>query len=96
MSRVGRDFPWECGARSAKGPAPMPNGILCQNVEAVWMVSVAAEARSGGQVEAEGREREWFLGGGCAPSPPARGSGERYKLPQRGSGRSSDRKRMSV
>ena len=36
----------------------------------------------------------WFLGEGSNPVPPARGSGERCKLTQRGSGQSPDRPKV--
>ena len=50
----------------------------------------------------EGRERGWRGGGwsswegAAAPSPPARGSWERCELPQRSSGRSTNRPNFST
>jgi len=50
------------------------------------------ELPEGPKIEAEGREREWgSWGGGIKHLPTRWGSGERCELPQRGSGRSTDR-----
>jgi len=51
----------------------------------------------GPKIEAEGRQRGGVLGKGQkAPSPPATGSGERYELPQWGSGGAQTAQRFST
>jgi len=57
------------------------------------LVNGFGEARSEGPKGREARAEVGFLGRGLqAPSPPAIGSGERCKLPQRGPGRSAEKR----
>jgi len=52
-------------------------------------------AMSGGKTE--GREQGWFLGEGhLTPPHQLRGPGERYELPQLGSGQSPDSQRFPL